>query len=173
MSDKVTCPKCGAENYANDVVCLSCGESLKAPAPSAQPTAQAEEGPRKPQEPEAKAASPAGFLVKALLVSLAAAAVEFVLIALLNKDHSGPGGVYFVPMPKGVGGVILGVLLWGALRGGILGGLLIFTRWSPTIALLIGAAMGYAFISPAGAWETILGGAVVGLIVGVMREQLD
>jgi len=173
MAAKTACPKCGAPNYPSDTVCVGCGHSLKASATPDGPAGQEGGSAERPATPAAPAPSPTGFLLKALAVSLLAAILEFGLIALLKADHSGPAAVYFIPMPAGLTGLIVGAMLWGVLRGAIIGGLLLFTKWSPTVGLLVGGVTGYAFIGPAGAWQTVLGGVVVGFAVGMMRERLD
>jgi len=173
MAGKTPCPKCKASNYPNDAVCVSCGHPLRSPAAPAPSAPEQASSSNHTAEPTASAASPIGFLLKALGVSVLVAVVEFGLIAALKADHTGPAAVYFIPMPASMVGVIVGGLLWGVLRAALIGGLLLFTKWSPTVGLLIGGAMGYALIGPAGAWQTVVGGVVVGFAIGIMRERLD
>jgi hypothetical protein len=51
VSSKVICPKCQAENYATDAVCMSCGENLKQQAGPARPPAPQPGAPRAPVPP--------------------------------------------------------------------------------------------------------------------------
>jgi len=175
MSERIKCPKCGAENYKSDTVCMSCGASLRAPTKPPEQKAEERVSPREPgkPEPKEKAKPRLPFMVRALLISVVAAFIEFALVALLSKGKD-PTHVYYIPVGKlsVVLTVLLGGLIYGAIRGGVIGGLLHFTKWSPGIAMLFGGAIGWAFVL-GGGWVTILVGLIVGYILGVMREQED
>ena len=179
MAQKIKCPKCGAENYSTDAICLECGQSLiqeraSAPQDAPEPVQPAEAKPK--AEPgaakQAKARMPLFWRV--LLVSIIAALIEVGLTALITRgeDPPGPKTVFFVPLGSVhiVLRILLGTLLYGGIRGVLLHFLLEFTKWPPGAAGAIGAAIGFGCITGAIAFITVLVGLIIGYSIGVMAE---
>ena len=171
MAKKIACPSCGAENYDTDQVCMSCGASLTEPAPQRPQHEAIEEGPgetpRPEPKPEAVVEAPAAqtslkaALVKAILVSTAIGLIEMLIVAFTAGQTAG-----IIPL-KGMVYLLIGGLLYGALRGLMLGFLAKETKWSPGITLLLGLGLAFSF----GAWPNYLFGAIAGFSIGMIIES--
>ena len=168
MSEKVKCPYCGAENYKTDTVCLNCGKSLLTRPEPPEQQEQAEQVPVEPR-PQPKAQTPMGVLGRVVLVSVAGAFVEIGLVAWIT---AGPTSVYMIPL-KGLNLpllIFLGGLLYGVIRGLLVGVLLYLTHWSASVAMQLGGAIGLVVGGGTGI-ITVPGGLVAGFIIGLMYEQ--
>lgn len=77
---RVRCPKCGAENYAADPVCLSCGERLGAEAHKPRPRGVPASAPQAetPLESKAAGAKPLGLAL--LIVGLLVLVIPYVIV---------------------------------------------------------------------------------------------
>ena len=176
MPEKITCPNCGEENYTTDPVCISCGASLIEPRPTVssqleQPESEEQHGAPPAQErakpstetwKEKAADMPA--LLKATLVSVAIALVETLLFMLLYKVT-----VSSTVLPELQGFVSVAVfgIVYGAVRGLMLGFILQQQRWSPTVGLLLG--FGFGFI--VNGWVAPVFGGIAGFVIGIIIEQ--
>ncbi len=178
MAQKIECPKCGAENYSTDSICLECGQSLiqeRAPAArdAPEPVRPAEAEPK--DEPEAGKQAKAGMplLWRVLLVSVIAGLIEVALIAVITRGDTKPGPitVFFIPLYSLgiVLRILLGTLLYGGIRGLLLHFLLQFTNWPPGAAGAIGGAIGYGCITGQ-SFITVVVGLIIGYSIGIMAE---
>ena len=179
MADKQRCLKCGAENYATDSLCLSCGASLReeqpspSPRASSPPTAGAAPGPAAegaagaqsakavaPAPPQAAAGALAPWL-RVLATSLVLTLLEMIIVSAISHGQH-PSRVWGVHLAGGaVGRVALATVMCGLGRAALVGGLLYLTGWSPSVGVLAGGALGFALLG------TIWGGAVVGFGIGL------
>jgi len=165
MPEKIVCPNCGEENYATDTICMSCGASLTEPAPQEpeQPAAApgAEPAPEAAaEEPEAKPGLKAA-LVKVILISTGIGLIEMLIVAFTAGET---GGIISL---KGTVSLLIGGLLFGALRGLMLGFLAKETKWSPSVTLLLGLGLAFSL----GVWPNYLFGAIAGFAIGMIIES--
>lgn len=173
MPEKITCPNCGAENYTTDTVCMSCGASLTKSDPTTsqqreQPESEEQRGapmpteraepPTQPQEEETVGMS---ALAKAILVSVGIGVIEMLIVAFTYGETAGA-----IPL-KGMVSLLIGGIVYGGLRGLMLGFLLKETKWSPSIALLLGLGLAFSFAR----WPNYLFGAIAGFVIGTIIEK--
>ena len=182
MAGKIKCPKCGAENYATDPMCLNCGADMKAPPPAkpkadvadpmAAPAAPAtpaagQPGAGKPSGAELPPASPPSPLmpwIRVILVTLGLTLLEMVILSATSQGKY-PSVLWHQHID---GALPLRIVVWTLIFGGmrvlLIGGLVYLTGWSSTVSLLVGGALGWTTVG------TIPGGVVIGFIIGLLLE---